>query len=173
MNDDFELRRRLADLKRDIDPAAALWPGIAARLAATPQNPAPRIARFHGGWRMALAASLVAAAALALSGLQQRRESIATAQIGAERAQAAPFVAGQVRSLESAYAGAIDELRAQPSDTGASVSPTLMAAAARLDAAEAELKAKLAQEPRATYLIEMLGRTQAKRLELEKMMRSA
>ena len=168
MNDDFELRRRLADLKRDIEPAADLWPGIAARVAATPQQ---RASRFHGGWRVALAASLVVAATLALSGVQQRRAATATAQIGAERAQAAPFVAGQVRSLDSAYAGALDELRTQPGD-GATVSPSLMTAAARLDAAEIELKASLAAEPRATYLIEMLGRTQAKRLELEKMMRS-
>ena len=169
MNDDLELRRRLADLKRDLSPDADLWPGIAARVAATPQQ---RPSRFHGGWRVALAASLVVAATLALSGVEQHRMSNATAQIGAERAQAAPFVSGQVRSLESAYAGALDELRAHPSDGGTTVSPSLRTAAARLDAAEIELKASLAAEPRATYLIEMLGRTQAKRLELEKMMRS-
>jgi len=172
MNDDFELRRRLADLKRDIEPGADLWPGIAARVAATEQQHPARASRFHGGWRVALAASLVVAATLALSGVQQHRAETATAQIGAARAQAAPFVAGQVRSLDGAYAGALDELRAQPSEAAATVSPTLMAAAARLDAAEIELKASLAAEPRATYLIEMLGRTQAKRLELEKMMRS-
>ena len=168
---DFELRRRLADLKLDIEPEADLWPGIAARVAATPQERRPRAARFHGGWRVALAASLVVAATLALNGLQQRREAAATARIGAERAQAAPFVAGQVRTLDSAYTGALHEIRAQPGD-GTGVSPSLMTAVARLDAAEAELKASLAAEPRATYLIEMLGRTQAKRLELEKMMRS-
>ena len=61
---DANLRLQLRGLRRDIEPEGDLWPGIAARIAATPQaaRPAAPARRGHGATRFApwaLAASLV------------------------------------------------------------------------------------------------------------------
>src|SRR5690606_9170413 len=61
---DANLRLQLRGLRRDIEPEGDLWPGIAARIAATPQaaRPAAPVRRGHGATRFApwaLAASLV------------------------------------------------------------------------------------------------------------------
>lgn len=172
MSDDLELERRLAALRTDRMPEADLWPGIAARIAATPRSTlAPRLRSW--GWPAALAAGLVAAVGVATLSQQNARDTLDAAQASAQRAEAARWVAGQVRSLDDTFAGAVGELRAEPSSGQPHVSPGLYAAAAQLEAAETELKATLAAQPRATYLIEILGRTQAKRLELEKLIRAS
>lgn len=166
---DHDLDRELAALRRDVAPEVDLWPAIAARID---QAPRARLARRATRlMAYALAASLVAAAGLGLLAARHERAELAHDATSAARAEAARFANGELRSMDGAVAGALDDIRAQPS-AGTRVSPGLYTAAAELAAAETKLKASLAVEPRATYLIEMLGRTQAKRLELEKRIRT-
>src|SRR5690606_17039350 len=60
---DATLRLQLRGLRRDIEPAADLWPGIVERIAQAPARPRPNPAQRYVPW--ALAASLVLAVGVA------------------------------------------------------------------------------------------------------------
>ncbi|NDK38241.1 hypothetical protein DT603_05225 [Pseudoxanthomonas gei] len=152
-HDDEALRWRLRELRREQQPGSDLWPGIATRLAevsqapvVTPRRDSPR--RF-APW--AMAASLLLAVVVASQMLPQ-----------ANRAgrDGSPVVRQQAVSMSLAYENAIARL--QQADTR----PEMHGAFDELDRSAAQILAAIDRDPHATFLLEQLRRTYARRLQL-------
>lgn len=144
------LRFALRELRRDEPPANDLWPGIAARIAHTPQR-APRPHAATTGQRLlpwALAASMVLAVGIAW----QLRPPAA-----APDARTSPL-AQEAAALTREYEAALTELdHAGPADD---------AALRELDRSAATIRAALARDPDARFLLDRLQHTYRRRLSL-------
>lgn len=161
------LRLRLRGLRRDAPPARDLWPDISAQLAAHPQataadqphaatplRAAPRRYR-HGlrrlGW-------LAAAASIALAigiGWQLRPQAVDAPVAGRDA-----MLVRQADAMTREYDAAVRELEtAEPAlrETGA---------LQQLDRSAAEVRAALARDPDAVFLLEQLRRVYTQRLSL-------
>jgi hypothetical protein len=149
---DSNLRFRLRQLPREIEPAHDLWPGIAARLHATPK----RHSRHAWAGGFALAASLLAA--------------VFVWRAGPDTTPAAPDVRGadpvaamvrtEANAMTLGYQAALAEYgdHAVPS----AVEPAI----ADLDRSARDIRAALAASPESVRLLQMLQRTYTRRLEL-------
>jgi hypothetical protein len=147
---DFELRRRLAQLPRELPMQRDLWPGVLARIA--PQAPRRRRARrWMGGF--ALAASLALAAILALG---PEPLGLGTPALPAPRD---PLLI-QADTLAAEYRGALRELGP------IAFPPELVPTVADLDSSVAELHQALASDPSADFLLDRLRNAYAQRLRL-------
>ena len=183
---DFELRRKLQDLKVERQPQRDLWPGIAAQLAAPAWRPARTPRRVMLPWAAAAAVALTVGAGVwlashldSLVASRNATPALAThapADAGQSEQSTQParpaMLAHEARAMQASFDGAIAasgiDARRGPQ------SPELEAAAREIDAATAQLQSALAQEPDATYLVELLKRTQERRVALAKLgMRSA
>lgn len=161
------LRLRLRGLRRDVPPARDLWPDISARLAAHPQAAAAdqphaatplRAAQHrhrHGlrrlGW-LAAAASITLAIGI---GWQLRPQAVDAPVIGRDA-----MLIRQADAMTREYDAAVRELEtAKPAvhETGA---------LQQLDRSAAEVRAALARDPDAVFLLEQLRRVHARRLSL-------
>lgn len=148
---DFELRRRLAQLPAEREPGNELWPGIAARIAAQSVDRKRRPRPWH--W-LALAASAVLAAVL-----------VVAPQRGGDPEAGAPDLAGSLLLLEAEalaaeYEGALREFG--PLD----LPPELRGVVEELDRDLAALHAAIRAEPEAGFLLDHLRRAYAQRLRL-------
>lgn len=150
-NDDA-LRWQLQALRRDIEPQGDLWPGIAARIAATPRQVAmqrtPRARRFVP-W--AMAASLLLAV-----GMVWQLNSVDPAPAP----QGNPLIRQQAVSMTLDYENAL--ARVQQAGTA----PEMGAAFGDLDRSAAQILGAIDRDPEARFLLEQLRRTYARRLEL-------
>ena len=143
---DEALRWQLRALRQDMPPTRDLWPGIAARLATSPQHQAP--VRPRRPWTpFALAASVLLAITVTWQ-LQQ-------APTGD------PLIQREAAAMTRDYIGALAQMDAQ-----AKASPDYAPALHALDQSAAEIRHAIATDPQARFLLEQLRRTYARRLAL-------
>jgi hypothetical protein len=142
---EHDLRWRLRQLPRELDPPRDLWPGIAGRL--TPVAAAPRRRPWLAG--LALAASLCLAVGLAW---QQRPAPAAD--------PSAALVQREAQAITEAYRAAMQQLPDGPAPEA--IAPALVT----LDRSADEIHEALASDPGAVYLLEQLRRTYSRRLAL-------
>ncbi len=155
---EFELRQRLRDLRTARVPARDLWPGIAAGLDSMPRR---------AWWPLAMAAALAAAIGLGLF--------VRGPQTGGDLAQAdsaaAPWTLGQARVLQADYEGARTQALGGERYRRARelLPPDLAAADAELESAQGEIERALEMDPDSVYLLDLLRRTHARRLDVARM----
>lgn len=143
---DEALRWQLRALRQDMPPTRDLWPGIAARLATSPQHQAPVSPRRP--WTpFTLAASVLLAVTVTWQ-LQQAPTGDALIQ-------------REAAALTRDYAGALAQL-----DRRAAAPPEIVPALHTLDESAAQIRRAIATEPNAHFLLDQLRRTYARRLEL-------
>ena len=143
---DDALRWQLRALRQDTPPPRDLWPDIAARLAAAPQQQAParsgrRVAPF------ALAASVLLAVTMTWQ-LQRAPEGDALIQ-------------REAAAMTRDYTGVLAQM-----DARARPSPDYAPALHALDQSAAEIRHAIATDPDARFLLDQLRRTYARRLAL-------
>ncbi len=147
------LRWQLKRLRRDLEPSADLWPGIAARLSAMPQRPAlehrAHVRRF-APW--AMAASIVLAVGVAWQWGDQTPGRISS---GAE-----PLVVREAQSMTQQYRRDLAGLQQ------AATPPEIAAALDDLDRSAAQILTAISRDPSASFLLDQLRRTYVRRLQL-------
>ena len=159
--DDDALRWQLKALRRDIEPQADLWPGIAARIATAPQQasvehkPAAQASRARRFAPWAMAASLLLAV-----GVAWQLDSVGPASVRGVPAQGNPLIRQQAVSMTLDYESALARLQQ------AGTQPEMAAAFNELDRGAAQILGAIDRDPEARYLLEQLRRTSARRLEL-------
>lgn len=143
---DNDLRWRLRQLPREIEPARDLWPGIAARLQ-------PPAARRRRPWLavMSLAACLCLAVGLAV---MLRPAPAGGPDLSAE------LVQREAEAMTLEYQAALSEMQDAPIPT------PLAPALATLDESALEIRAALAARPGSAQLLDQLKRTYSRRLAL-------
>lgn len=173
---EFELRRRLQALKVERHPKRDLWPDIAARLEAPAWQPVRAPRRVMLPWAAVAAVALTVVAGVWLaSHLRSMVDARAPAPVAAATTPAPPtgmpaLLRGEAFALEASYDGAIASMGGErPLLAQGAAPPELEAAAREIDAATAQLHQALASEPDAKYLVELLKRTQERRLALAKL----
>ena len=145
------LRWQLRGLRRDVEPQADLWPGIAARIAATPQEAAvPGKSRTRRLAPWAMAASVL----LAVGMVWQMMPA----------PQQAP--AGNPLIRQQAVAMALDYERAFAHLQQSDIQPEMHGAFGELDRSAAQILSAIDRDPDASFLLEQLRRTYARRLQL-------
>jgi hypothetical protein len=159
---DAELRFRLRQLPREIEPGRDLWPGIEARLQPASRR---RFPAWTGG--LALAASVLAAVvafqvlrAPAANAPVANAPAPVAAPVAPSESAEAELVQAEARALTIAYEGALAEYAAAPMPDA--VKPGL----AELDASARDIRLALEASPGSTHLLQMLQRTYARRIEL-------
>ena len=142
-----ELRWRLRQLPRGIDPPHDLWPGIAARLQ--PVVPARAGRPGRAAWAgLAVAASLCLALGLAW----QSRPPAPDPQ--------ADLVQREAEALTLEYQAALRQF------DGAPVPAPIAPALATLDQGVVQIRQAMDSDPGARYLLDQLRRTYSRRLSL-------
>ncbi|SDQ54418.1 hypothetical protein [Pseudoxanthomonas sp. CF125] len=150
---DEALRWQLRGLRRDLEPQADLWPGIAARIAAVPRQAAatgkPRARRF-APWAMA------ASVLLAVGVVWQMMPAVKP-----QAPAGNPMIRQQAVSMALDYERAFARLQQQ-----ANTHPEMHGAFGELDRSAAQILSAIDDDPNATFLLEQLRRTYARRLQL-------
>lgn len=152
--DDTELRFRLRQLPRELDPPRDAWAGIAARL---PPQVAPPVRR--GGarwWPMAVAACLCVAAV----GVAWRLPAPAPATAPTAADLRAAVVQREAAAMTREYEAALAQFE------GAPMPEPLAPALATLDRSASDIRLALASDPDAVFLLDQLRRTYSRRLSL-------
>lgn len=144
---DDALRWQLRALRQDVPPSRDLWPDIATRLAAVPQQHAIPRSRRGRVMPFALAASVLLAVTVTW---QLQRAPSGDVLIQREAA-----------ALTRDYTGALAQL-----DRRVTASPEIAPALHTLDESAAQIRHAIAKEPNAHFLLDQLRRTYARRLEL-------
>lgn len=158
---ELEYRRQLKALPRELDPAADLWPGIAARL----QAPARRSAAPPSWFRYALAAGLACAALALGSRLLPQAE---TGSVLAERRTGdAPWVVREAELLKTSMdAALVDSTGISSARLAAHPDRAIGASLRELSSAESELDQALRLNPQSTFLLDRLRHVQQKKARL-------
>lgn len=144
---DFEIQRRLRDLRGPVEPSHDLWPGIATRLNSVP---APALApRRRHRLPVALAAGLTLAALAGVLAVALQRQPAPT-----------PIAAADPATLPGVGRVALDQIPGND--------PRLAGATLVIDSAQAQLEAAIEQQPEAVFLVGLLNRTHAQRMKLER-----
>lgn len=145
---DFELRRQLRNLPKEIAPARDLWPGIAAQLP--PQT--RRLAKSNFWPRciaiaacLGLAIGLVANFSAQINFAEQKNDQVALRE---------------VQAMTKDYQFALGQLEVLP--VAEDVRPALVT----LDGSAASIEQALRSRPQSRVLLEQLRRTYARRLAL-------
>lgn len=151
MQEEEALRWQLRGLCRDIEPSHDLWPGIAATIAAAPQEVCkPRNVRTPRFAPWAMAASILLATGL-LWQLPAARQGDAGQN---------PLIRQQAVSMTLDYERALAHLQQ------AGTQPEMRAALGDLDRSVAQILQAIDHDPNAPFLLEQLRRTYARRLQL-------
>jgi len=158
------LRFRLRELRRDVPPARDLWPALSARLAAAQAHaPAQHIVaasrhRRRRGLRGVTWLATAASVALAVGiGWQLRPTAVPTPSSDTNRDA---MLVRQADAMTREYDAALRELEAAaPATRQAGV-------LRQLDRSANEVRAALARDPDAAFLLERLQRVYAQRLSL-------
>lgn len=163
--DALRLRLRLRGLRRDVPPTRDLWPDLSARLAALPQpitTSAPPLRttphRRRRGLRHVAWIATAASVAFAIGiGWQLRPAAVPSPT---DLAASRPMLVRQADAMTREYDAAVRELEA--------AAPATRRADAlhQLDRSAAEVRAALARDPDAAFLLEQLQRVYAQRLSL-------
>ena len=158
-----ELRLQLRGLRRDLEPATDLWPGIQARIDRLPAQAAASPARGKHATRFApwaLAASLVLAVGVAWR-MQPPPAPAATTGIDIVGAVS---IDREAAAMTAEYRAALQELQA--STPRRSVARPEQPALRELDLSALQIRDALAMDPQSRCLLERLRRTYSLRLEL-------
>jgi hypothetical protein len=165
---DASLRLQLRGLRRDLAPAGDLWPGIAARIAASPQaaRPVAPSRRGHGASRVApwaLAASRVLTVGVAWK-LQPPSLAPETPAPAAAQDATALMLGRQATAMTREYQAALRELEAAaPNRTEARPEQPVLR---ELDHSARQIRTALERDPDARFLLDRLRKTYTLRLEL-------
>lgn len=159
------LQSQLRALAQPAEADVDLWPGIQARLPVAPQRashadaPARRRPRRRRLAWLAMAASLVLAAGL---GWRQQAAPAPETTLAAASGivPSPPMLELQADAMTVEYAAALREVQA------ARASPGDSAALAVLDGSASAIRAALADDPDARFLLEHLRRVYARRLDI-------
>ena len=146
---DFEIQRRLRELRVAREPEHDLWPGIRQRLGAELPAPAPR-ARRHRWLPLAAAAMIAAVTTAGLSAVVVQHHA-AEAPLPVQASLSAGEQIERARTLAR------------------SAHPDLAGAEVVLDSASSELEQALQQQPDAVFLVGLINRTHAQRRELARL----
>lgn len=151
---DEQLRWQLRGLRRDLEPQVDLWPGIAARIASMPQQAAtaagkPRVRRF-APWAMAASVLLAVGVVWQMMPAAQQQAPVGN-----------PMIRQQAVSMALDYERAFARLQQQ-----ANIHPEMHGAFGELDRSAAQILSAIEDDPNATFLLEQLRRTYARRLQL-------
>ena len=162
---DASLRLQLRGLRRDIEPAADLWPGIAARIAAEPRSaqPAKPSRRSHGASRLApwaLAASFVLVVGVAW---KMQPPSLGPSMSGAPGA-GVPRLDRQADAMTREYQAALREIEA--ATPGRTDGHPEAAALRELDHSAKQIRTALERDPGARFLLDRLRKTYTQRLAI-------
>jgi hypothetical protein len=151
--DEDTLHWQLQRLRRDVEPGADLWPGIAARLSAKPQQPARgqrRRLRRSAPWAMA-ASILLAVGVVWQLGHQAPDRAPSSVE---------PLVLQEAQSMTQQYQR--DLAGVQQAETH----PEMATALEDLDRSAAQILSAIARDPNASFLLDQLRRTYVRRLQL-------
>jgi hypothetical protein len=151
-----DLRFRLRQLPREMDPERDLWPGIESRLQPAPRRHAR--AAWTGG--LALAASLMLAAVGWYLGNLPTPANDAGSVAEAARSTEASMVEAQARAMTVEYEAALAEY------AGATLPDEVEPDLEALDRGARDIRSALAASPDSVHLLQMLQRTYARRIEL-------
>ena len=150
--DEETLRWQLRGLRRDAEPQADLWPGIAARIAAMPQEAAvPGKSRTRRLTPRAMAASVLLAVGMVWQMMPAAPQQAPTGN---------PLIRQQAVAMALDYERAFARL--QQGDTR----PEMHGAFGELDRSAAQILTAIDHDPDAPFLLEQLRRTYARRLQL-------
>ena len=148
------LRWQLQALRRDVSPEADLWPGIAARIAGTPQHAVTATTviqrRRFAPW--AMAASVLLAVGFIWQLSPDPNQGAAP--------QADPLIRKQAVSMTFEYEKAL--ARMGQTENG----PEMHAALGDLDRSAQMILTAIDDNPEARFLLDQLRRTYARRLQL-------
>lgn len=158
------LRLRLRGLRREVPPTRDLWPGLSARLAAHPQPVAAAATpplrttphRRRRGLRHVAWIATAASVAFAIGIGWQLRPAAVPSPTDASR----PMLVQQADAMTREYDAALREF--ETAAPGARHAGALR----QLDRSAAEVRAALARDPDAAFLLEQLQRVYAQRLSL-------
>ena len=153
--DQGALRWQLQGLRREVSPQADLWPGIAARIASTPQQQAVATAlpvnrRRFAPW--AMAASLLLAVGFIWQLTPDPSHVLAS--------PADPLIRKQAVSMTFEYEKALARMGQ------ANSAPEMHAALGDLDRSARMILTAIDDHPEARFLLDQLRRTYARRLQL-------
>lgn len=157
------LRWQLRSLRQPRAPDRDLWPGIAARLADTPQLPARASTRAPALRRWRVPASLAAALLVAWGVLGLMRQPPTTAPAPAPAATPT-LVQIEAAGLTRQYQAAVTEVAMLPA------SPALQSTIEELDRSAALIRDALERDPDSRLLLDQLRRTYTHRLALAQRM---
>ena len=147
------LRWQLQALRRDVSPEADLWPGIAARIAGTPQHAVTATTviqrRRFAPWAMAASVLLV------VGFIWQLVPDAGQAAVPAD-----PLIRKQAVSMTFEYEKALARMEQ------AHANPEMHAALGDLDRSAQMILTAIDDNPEARFLLEQLRRTYARRLQL-------
>lgn len=148
---DFEIQRRLRGMNVARAPQADLWPAIGQRIAHE-APPVPLPARRLRWLPFAAAASLLVVLG---GGLLLHHTPPAEDGTG-------------IAALDRTMFGRVSPRDRDLAQRAPGGDPRLAGAAVVLDAAQVELRQAIAQNPDATFLVDLLNRTHARRSELDR-----
>lgn len=151
---DESLRWKLRGLRQDQPPERDLWPDISARIATLPPRQAELPAAVPVLRRQAVgrfAPWAMAASVVLTVGLVWQATRVAPQE---------PVIPREAASLTRDYQGALAQMQ------GAEAHPEFGVALQELDRSAAQIRAAIDHDPNATFLLEQLRRTYAKRLAL-------
>lgn len=147
-----DLRWRLRQLPRDVEPSRDLWAGIAARIDAPAPRRAPRV------WWLPLA---MAASVLVASGIGWRLSApVSTSAPTAAADLTGHLVAREARVMTIEYESALRQFR------GAPLSDSVAGSLHTLDASAEQIRQAIATDPQSVYLLQQLRKTYSRRLAL-------
>ena len=156
------LRMALRGLRQDIEPGRDLWPGIAARIEALPQQAAPAArARGRWLWPVSMAASMLLAAGLAWQ-LRPPAPEPPVRQAQQATAGVPSLVQREADAMTAQYRSALREF--EVGTVHASWQPGLET----LDRSATEIRAALRVNPDSRLLLEQLRQTYSRRLALSR-----
>jgi hypothetical protein len=154
--DDRRIDAALGTLAREVEPPRDLWPGIAARLEASPGP-----SRRSWAWQAVAALVLVAVSSLVTATLVRRSPTpVAQQPVPASASAAMPVAFGPSFALNGEYAAARAQLAAELERRVATMPPSarqkLEANLAEMRRAADEINAALARQPGDPLLQELL-----------------
>ncbi len=147
---DFELQRRLRDLRVPVAPERDLFPAIAARIEGR-QLATTRILR-RSPWWYALAAAILVSVITAV-GIGQMATQRAHINLAQRNVDPATLPGMNAAAVAGAPGG----------------DPRLAAAAMVIDQARSQLEQAIAERPDAVFLVSLMNRTNAQQLKLERL----
>lgn len=149
---EIDLRWRLRQLPREMQPARDLWPAIAAAATRAPARP-----RWRWMHSLAMAASVALAVGLAW---RMTPPPAATTPLATQPDEEARILEREARAMTLEYQAALREL------DGAPMPGNLKPGLRVLDESAREIRAAIAANPDSPALLQQLRKTYSRRLEL-------